>query len=258
MVSPTNNPDPLDSKTLQELRVVTDKVAAFLQSQVRLALDALRPAFAPFRLLGRYIDHSGNQVVPGADRAWTALVASYRKAASSIPGLPQGLDPPLAPVDPGLEIYPWEYTLRPSGGSPGDSVTVTCPTKWVLSFPSGFTLTQFRQAVQAGSGPLPPQVPVFVIRALLTGLMVRSIPGIEDLFSSLRLTLRDDDAPDCKNLSFVTVTSSVRSRLPAESVVLSTTRLTGVPRFTELIDPESIQSFPDPIRDRLVELSAGA
>ncbi len=242
----------LTAEQLQHLRAVTEKVSAQLQATTAACLEVLRPGFVPHRILGRYIEHAANQSVAGADRAWANLLAAYRKVAAKLSGLPASLESSLPPIDTVLELYPWEYSL--SSPATGGTITIHCPTKWVLSFASGFTLSQFRQAVAAGGSPLPPQALQFVVRALVMAQMVRSIPRLDELFQLLRLNVREEELPDRGSLPVVTVSSAVHSQLPAEDVVVSATRLTGVSRFTELIDPETIRSLHDPIREKLEAL----
>ena len=56
--------------------------------------------------------------------------------------------------------------------------------------------------------------------------------GIHELLAALRLRLGEETSPETGALPLATITSIVSSQLPGDDIVLQTTQLSGVPRFT--------------------------
>ncbi len=258
-MDPTNSSSqPITTERLHSLRRATEKVSEYLYRQTETYLSALRPALVPYRLLGQYIEHPGKGTVTGADKAWSRLTAAYRRVAKKPFSIPTELQVPLAPIDPVVVLCPWEYTHEAATKSERETITVVCPAKWIVSYRSGFTPAQLRQALGSDQAGQKGRIQQFVINALVMGELLRSVSGIQELFAALRLTLGEETSPQTGALPFVTLTWAVASHLPANDIVLQTTRLSGVPRFTELIDPGSVQNLPDPLRDELQALIQSA
>ena len=241
---------------LETLRSITERISKLLQERTQSYLDVLRPALAPQRVLGQYMEHPNSKPVTGADKTWSRLSTVYRTTAQHIRGLPSGLDAPIPAIDPHIELYPWEYQYTPSAAGENKPITVTCPTKWVVSFRSPYTLSEFRQAIATGRADQPKQLQQFAVHAIVAGFMLRSLPKGDEFFNDLRLKLGEETAAHCGNLPVTTLASYVTSHLPGDDVVVSTTRLSGVARFMENVDVDSIKNLADPLRDQLLKLTA--
>jgi len=240
------------SEHLQHLRTATERISKSLHGQLESFAAVLRPVFVPQRLLGRYVEHPGNRSVPDEERAWSRLLESYRKVAASLSALPRQLESPLPPIDPALELHPWEYmhTIE------GQAITVTCPCKWILAYRCDQTLSEFRQAIASEvRGKL---IQPFVTNGLVMAEVIRSIANLDRLFAALRFELGVEASPDVRGLSFAVLTFALKSSLPPADLVLTTTRLTGIPRFTELIEPSSVADLPDPLKDELQDIVSNA
>ena len=66
----------LTFEQLAELREKTEAISQFLQKQLRVYLETLRPLLAPRRLLGKYT--GVKEDVVGADRAFAQLQEQYK------------------------------------------------------------------------------------------------------------------------------------------------------------------------------------
>ena len=89
------------------------------------------------------------------------------------------------------------------------------------------------------------------MNSLVIAEVLKSLPGVEDLFAALRLKLSEENYPETGALPYATLSWSVTSYLPDDEIVSQTTRLAGVHRFTEFIDTKGIGNLPDPLRERL-------
>lgn len=245
---------PLSTEQLPFLRKATDAVSSYLHDSTSNLVNVLRPALMPHRLLGQHIEHPGNMRVAGEEKAWTKLAGAYKRVANKLTGLPSELKSPLPPIDSAVHLHPWEYVHKAPSGSGEQRIIVVCPTKWVVSYGTALSYSQFRQAMETEYASQAKQVQQFVISALLIGDLIRSVRGLDPLLGSLRLSLGEETAPELPTLTFTTISSLVSSALPADEVVVSTTQLTGVPRFTELIEPESVSQMVDPLRIDLERL----
>jgi hypothetical protein len=79
-------------------------------------------------------------------------------------------------------------------------------------------------------------------------------PGLVRLLEELRYHVQVEKNQALGDLPLVIISSSLPSFRPPDSVVLATTRLSGVPAFIELVDPKVIQQIRDPLKSRLEDL----
>ena len=136
----------LTFEQLAKLREQTEAIAGFLRNRLQSYLETLRPLFAPRRLLGKYIDRKED--VSGSEKA----AAQVREKFEEVCGAPFSLTPELdddilAGIDNRPELYPWEYTYEAKGEGEARGLTITSPVRWVLTYGSGYTLSQVRQAL---------------------------------------------------------------------------------------------------------------
>jgi len=238
---------------LQALRRSSAKISEYMLQQTETYLQALRPALSPPRLLGEHIEHPGETNAPNADRAWAQLATRYKEVATKPFSIPRELRSPLHPIDVSVVLYPWEYQHRCQLPDGERTVTVRCPAKWIVTYRSSYTLSQLREALEAGQANKE-RTQEFILNALIMRELLQSTPGLPVLLDALRLELGEETSPETGALPFATLTAAIRSRLPEDKIVVQATELTGVNEFTELVDPESVKSLTDPVRERLQEL----
>lgn len=75
--------------------------------------------------------------------------------------------------------------------------------------------------------------------------------GVLSLLDDLRYDLKADPFPGLGKLPFVTINARIHSFRPSDDMMLAATRLSGVPAFIELIDPETVSTLQDPLRNQL-------
>lgn len=237
---------------LQELRATTDQVSKYLLQKTQSYLGTIRASLAPHRLLGQHIDHPGNTSVKGADKVWARLRAAYTNVVKKPFSIPAELPARLWPIDPVVELHAWQYQLELTSKGEARTITVECPAKWVVSYRSDYTLSEMLRGLATAQAADQERGQQFVVHALVIGEMLRSVPGIDTLLGDLRLKLGSETSAQTGKMLFTTITSSIGSYLPPTELVQLTTQVSGVPRFTEIIDPDSVKQLADPVREELL------
>jgi hypothetical protein len=243
----------LTFQQLSELRRRTEIVSKFLQEQLAAYLETLRPILAPDRVLGKYLGARGDTSL--SERAFMQLQQAYKPFTTRPFELPAELDPHwLTLVGSRITLYPWEYAHEARTDRETRTIAMTSPVRWIVSYSSPYTLSQFRQAV-AGTGERRIEhVRQFVVNALVVQLVTAHSPGLAPLFADLRYHLQTDAAPDLPRLPLTTITASLPSFRPADDLILSATSFSGVPAFIELIDLDAFARLEDPLRTRVEQL----
>jgi hypothetical protein len=243
----------LTFEQLAKLREQTEAIAGFLRNRLQGHLETLRPLFAPRRLLGKYVDRKAD--VPGSEKAAAQLRERFKEACGAPFSLTPELDEDfLGRIDNRPELYPWEYTYEAKGEGEPRALTITSPVRWVLTYGSGYTLSQVRQTVAGKRERRSDDIRQFVVNALVMNLFLAKYPGIAQLLSDLRFQVHVDKCPGLGALPFVTLSACLPSFRPADNLILMATRFSGVSNFVELIDVEAVQTLQDPLKPRIEEL----
>lgn len=253
VTAPDSEPRPLTFQELSELRRKTEIISKFLQEQLQGHLDTLRPLLAPERLFGKYMGGRGDSAL--TERAFGQLQQSYRPFTAKPFDLPTQFDEHwLSLVGNRVTLYPWEYAHEARDERGGKTITMSAPVRWVATYTSGYSLSQFRQAL-AGSGERRPEhIRQFVVNALVMQLMVAHTPGLTALLADLRYQVHTDSSPDLPGVPLSIVTSGVPSFRPSDDLILAATNFSGVPAFIELVDIEAFLRMEDPLKARIEEM----
>jgi hypothetical protein len=237
----------LTFEQLADLREKTEAVSQLLQRQLKSYLETLRPLFAPRRLLGKYT--GVKEDVVGSDRAFAQLQEQYKGVCAKPFALPPELDAdPLSNIDSRLDLSPWEYTHQAKGERENKSLTITSPVRWVLTYSSEYTLSQLGQTLAGREQRRSEAVRQFVVNALAMQAMLARFPGVTQLLTDLRYEVRTEKSPALGDLPLVTVGSCLPSFRPADDLILTAIRFSGVPAFIELIDVEALNTLQDPLK----------
>src|SRR5262245_42554773 len=238
----------LTIEELGTLRERTEIIARLLRERLAAQLEALRPLFAPRRLLGRHVRSSVREEIPGADRAFATLRERYQAACGRPFALPKELEGEPLTVEPILDLYPFEYRHRV-----GDerTITMTNPVCWLVSYRSGYTIAQLESALEVRSTLRPSDAKQFLLGALTLQLLFETFPEIRDVLTDLRYEVALEKRPGLGDLSLVTLRAPLPAFRPADDLIASATRLSGVPAFIELIDLEALPRLRDPLVERI-------
>jgi hypothetical protein len=238
---------------LLELRQQTERLSELLKGQLAGYLSTMRPLVAPRRVLGRYAGAVGS--IAREEEAFQLLAKKYKDVAGRFQVGSELEKEHLSAVDADLDLYPWEYTHEASGDDQSHPVTVTSPVRWVLTYHSDYTLAQIRQAMAGKAERRIHAMRTFVVHALAVDLVFSRNEGVSRILTDLRYTVSTEYNAEFGKLPLTTLHAPLRSFLPADKLVLSSTRFSGVPAFIELIDMESIDELEDPLREKLSEIA---
>ena len=237
---------------LATLRAKTEALSQFLDQQLKGHVETLRTLMAPQRVLGRYV--GSKDVVAGADRAFEQLQEQFRSTASGF-GLAGDLgEDELSDLDNIPDLYVWEYTHHAKTDHDGRVLTLTSPVRWVLTYRSGYSLSQFRLAVAGKGEKTTRDLRRFVQYALVMQMVVKGHPKLTRLLKDLRYDVTFDQLPGPGALPLTTVHACLSSFRPADDLLVTATKFSGVPAFIELIDLDSIRALQDPLKSKFESL----
>jgi hypothetical protein len=234
-------------------RELTEQVSEFLNKRLKGHLGTLAPLLAPARILGKYV--GGRESAPRADEAYAELEGKYKRAAETL-DFKSGLDEALLTSigSGGIHIHACEYSYDAAGAKTGRKITMTSPTRWVATYGSDVSLTQFRSLL-AGSGETRAKgVQRFALNAVALQVVLARNPSVMNLLGDLRYEFRVDSLPGLESIPMVMVTVPLPSFRPPDDLLLTAVRLSGVPAFIELIDYTSVRGLDDPLRRQIEAL----
>jgi hypothetical protein len=243
----------LTFEQLADLREKTDAIAQLLQKQLKAYLETLRPLLAPRRWLGKYT--GVKEDVVGSDKAFAQLQDQYKAVCAKPFALPPELDAdPLANIDNHLDLSPWEYTHQAKGERESKLLTITSPVRWVLTYSSEYAISQVTQTLASREQRRSDAIRQFVVNALVMHAMLAKFPGITQLLTDLRYDIQTEKSPALGDLPLVTIRSCLPSFRPADNLMLTAIRFSGVPAFIELIDIEALNTIQDPLKLRIEKI----
>jgi len=245
-------PPALTFDQLAELREKTERLSQFLSERLKNHLATLYPILAPKRVFGKYLGFK--ETIGRADEAYHQLTEKYREAAGSPFDLRSDLDDEaLSAMEHGIEAYPWEYALQA-----GDkTVTISSPVRWVVTYRSDYSLAEMRRLGATKGDRRKAALRHFVVNAIATQIVFAHNPGTVQLLEDLRYDVRVEVGPGLGKLPLLTISSRISSFRPPDELILSAIRLSGVPAFIELVDPEAVRQVEDPLRQQIEKILTG-
>jgi hypothetical protein len=126
--------------------------------------------------------------------------------------------------------------------------------RWVLTYTSEYSLSQVIQTLTGKEQRRSDAVRQFVVNALVMQAVLGKFPGITQLLTDLRYEIQTEKSPALGELPLVTLRSCIPSFRPADDLILTATRFSGVPAFIELIDVEALHTLQDPLKLRLEKM----
>lgn len=237
----------LSIEELADLREKTEVVATFFRKRLEGHLETLRLAFAPRRVLGKHERNGAREDIVGSDRAFEQLATRFAEYHGRPFSLPRELAEDPVSIEGVLELYPWEYTHLLDD----KPIKMTSPIRWVVNYRSGYTLEQLREGIAAKQTPRKDDASRYVVGALTLEMLLEKFAGIGQLLKDLRYDVAVTPYEELGNLPTVTISASVPSFRPADDLIQSATRFSGVSEFIELIDIEAVESLDDPLRGEI-------
>jgi len=244
----------LEPSKLLSLHGLTKEVSHACLRHLKAQIDAMAPLFRPRRYLGDHIEATGKEAVPGADRNLADLKELYTKVAPKPFDLRPEIRVPIESVSTQLQFDEWEYTHAIETDRGWQSIRVTSPLTWVVSYATSYSLTTLRSVV-AGSGQRDVDaVRAFVLRACLISELFSKISPLADLLGALRYKVEVRKSPQLGDLPLITISAPFRTFRPADKLVTMAAGLAGGDSFAEVLDVESVRTLSDPLRDEALEI----
>ena len=239
----------LEPSKLLSLHGLTKEVSQASLRHLKAQVDALAPLFRPRRFLGDHIEAVGKEAVPNADRNLAELRELYARVAVKPFDLRPEIRVPIESVSTQLQFDEWEYTHAIESDRGWQSIRVTSPLTWVVSYATSYSLTTLRSVV-AGSGQRDVDaVRAFVLRACLISELFSKIPPMADLLAALRYKVEVRKSPQLGDLPLITISAPFKTFRPADKLVMMAAGLAGGASFAEVLDVESVRALSDPLRD---------
>jgi len=229
---------------LTDLRAKTEAVSQFLRKRLEGHLATMRVAFAPRWVLGKHVRSGVREDLVGSDGAFEQLKQRYGQYRGRPFLLPRELEDGPVAIEGVLELQPWEYTLE-LGEKP---VKMTSPVRWVANYRSGYSLGQLRDSIAAKQALRAEDAKGFVLGALTLVMLLEKTPGIAQLLTDLRYQVEAAPNEELGGLPLVTISAGIPSFKPADDLILSATRFSGVAEFIELIDLAALDALQDPFQ----------
>lgn len=228
----------------------TETVSSHLLGRLRGHLETIKPLLLPQRILGRFAD--GKVEVAGADRVLAQIQERYRELPLQPYSLPREFDVQwLNAVGHELRLYPWEYSYSLPAAGGAKSITMTSPLCWLLTFASGYTLSQFRNALAGRETRRPDYVRQFILNHLVMQALFAAQPGLASLLTDLRFDSKPVSSEEFPKLPLLTLQAGLGSFRPEDALIQAAVAFSGVPAFIELAKLDDLPSFPDPLRDQI-------
>jgi hypothetical protein len=253
MAEPERAPKVLSLDELLEYREATERVSGFLNQRLKDHLTALSPLLVPGRVLGKHV--GARESAPRADEALAELTEKYKQVCVSLPGLKPELDEEaLAAIGSTVQIYPYEYGYEAKGAKAARQIAMTSPIRWVVTYGAGGSLSQARTQLLSAAERRTAPVRQFVVNALAFQVTLGRTPGAAHLIKDLRYDVRTQTLPGLEGLPLMTFSVQLPSFRPADDLLLTATRLSGVPAFIEVIDSDAVPGIEDPLRTHIEAL----
>jgi hypothetical protein len=241
----------IDLQQMAPLRNVTQRISRFLNDTLCGYLEPLTHLLAPHRVLGPYMEGHTRERVAGAEKNFSLLEQRYLKLCRETFNLPAKLSTPLPTIKKKLKIYPWEYHYQCAD----ETITITSPVRWVLSYEAANDLSTLLEARRTGEKSDPEITKQLMINYLTMWITMGQQKGVKQILKDLRFNVTEATSPVAGDLPFIVINSEVPSFRPQDDLIQMVVQLSGKPVLEELMDLDAIQAIEDPLLTRLQDLA---
>ena len=141
------------------------------------------------------------------------------------------------------------------GQEGSQTITITSPLQWALSYATGYSQSRLRSARFGKEAQRPEEIKQFILNALTMHLLVEQSPGIRQIMEDLRFPLSVEVSPELGALPFIVIRSAIPAFRPQDGIIQTVTQLSGTPVFEEIIDVEAATGLEDPFKQKIAELT---
>jgi hypothetical protein len=239
--------------SLLVLRKLTRAITDSLRVQMTEYLATLTPLFRPSAVLGDYIKGAQKEPTRKTDKAFKELQTLYETVATARPfTLPREFGSPLSFGNATLEITPYDYAHVAQAGSDKRTIMVRRPLTWTLSY-SGFAPSRLQELLDTPMRSIE-ELQRFVLSYLLMHVVVTNQPGVVQILEALHYPITTHKLPDFGGLPITRISAGFSTERPSDEVVLESAGLTGMDAFEEVVNVQELSQFPDPFKQRLLEI----
>jgi hypothetical protein len=245
--------DRYSTQKLLELRKLTRAIADLMRSQLKEYLATLSLLFRPGIVLGEHVSGGVRGAVKSVESNYQELKGLYENiAASRLYSLSREIPVPLEIMSTTPEIVPMDYTYVTKGDPEGKTITISSPLKWVLCYAS-FPPSRLRELLGVRSRTSN-ELTSYVVHYLALHTVLSKLPGLSDLLSALHFRVVTEQTPDLGPLPLTCICSAISTERPPDEVIIESTEISGMDLFEEIVTLEDLKAWPDPLKDRLLEL----
>jgi hypothetical protein len=244
----------LEPAKLLGLHGLTRNISKACLRHLKTHIEAMAPLFRPRRFLGDHMEGSGKEGVASMDHNLAELQELYARVAVKPFNLRPELRAPLESVTTQFQFDEWEYVHATETDRGWQSIRVTTPLTWVLSYGSPYSLATLRGVVSGDGQRDPEAIRAFILRACLMQQLFVKIPALTDLLTGLRYKVEVRKSPQLGELPLVTVSAPFRTVRPPDKLVALASGLAGGASFAEIVDTDSVWNLSDPLRDEALEI----
>ncbi|MBV8819408.1 MAG: hypothetical protein JO022_13705, partial [Acidobacteriaceae bacterium] len=212
-------PQAISAEQLITLRSATQLLSQSVAQRLRTHLDALSPLFRPRRFLGDHMEGAGREAATGTDKSAAELQELYRRVAINPFDIRPELHMPFESVATQFHLHEWEYIHAIQGDRGWQSIRITTPLTWVLTFSSPYSLAALRDVIAGNAERDTNAVRSFVFRACVMHELFRKTPTLTQLLTALRYVVDIRKSPQFGELPFVTVSAPFKTLRPPDNLV---------------------------------------
>ena len=244
--------DEFSFSELMDRRKLTTAVAGILTDQLNSYLNTLAPLLRPRATLGNYTRGSQDKV-RGADEVFQKLKETYLNVAGSrVFDLPKVLDSPIGISSTLLEISPSRYSYKADVNGTAHELTITSPTKWVLSY-RGLNEARLKSLLSQKLDLVSKELAETVLHFVLVEAIISRQRGVFDLLHELGYSVEIGTNPVFDVLPVVYICHQVGTERPSDELLVQVSEVSGSPAFDELVRIEDIDDMMMPLKKRLID-----
>lgn len=245
----------IELNQLPALRRSSAAMSAHLEKRLRRYVETVSPLFAPRKVIGEFMQSSQTDRVPGADRNFVEIEETYGRLVKACFNHAPKLRAPVPAIRGQLDLQPWEYAhVLPNG----QTVWITAPNRWVLTYRASLTVAEILHADSALSQEGGGEAGDFLLRALVMAKLFDVQPAIGELFADLRFSVETETADHRGGLTFTVLTAAAPTFRPQDDVIETVVDMSGKLAFEELIDLDGVRALQDPLVNALTAAASNA
>jgi hypothetical protein len=244
--------DQFEFSELMNRRRLTTSVAEVLKGRLLAYLNTFAPLLRPRAILGD-LTRGSTEKIKGAEGTFEAIKESYlRVAGNRMFDLPKVLEPPIGIASTQPELSPSQYSYEVSSNGETKSLTITSPTKWLLTY-RGLNEIRLKSLLAQNLDSVGAELMETLLHFSLMEAVIRHQTGIVEILSDLGYTVRIDEVEEYGSLPMVHVSCQVGTDRPSDDLLIQVSEVSGSPTFDELVRISDIEDMKTPIREQLLQ-----